>query len=84
MEQKPMVAVEYGGYVGYSAVLIGSNLPPEGKLYSIEINPLFAAIATKIVEFAGLSDKVKAFIFIYIKKIIICIYINIYLRITKY
>ena len=57
-QRKPKVAVELGGYCGYSAVLIGAALPPDGRLYSIEIDPLHAAIATKIVEYAGLKDKV--------------------------
>lgn len=46
----------------YSAVLIGSTLPEGGHLYSIEKEPLFAAIATKVVEFAGLRDKVTILI----------------------
>lgn len=51
--------LEFGGYCGYSAVLIGSLLPEGGKLISIEINPVYAAIATKIIEFAGLAHKVS-------------------------
>lgn len=53
------LAVEYGGYCGYSAVLIASLLPPEARLISIEINASYAAIATKIIEFAGLAHKVR-------------------------
>lgn len=55
----PKFAVELGAYCGYSAVRIARLLPEDGKLVSIEINPLFAAIATKVVEYAGLSHKVK-------------------------
>ena len=54
----PKVVVELGAYCGYSALRIGRLLAPGAHLYSIEINPLNAAIATKIVEFAGLKDKV--------------------------
>jgi len=55
----PMAAMELGTYCGYSAVRIGRLLPPGAQLVSIEIDPLFAAIATKVVERAGLSASVK-------------------------
>ena len=58
----PKVAVEAGAYCGYSAVLIGAQLPPDGHLYSVEIVPLHAAIATKVVEYAGLRDKVTVLV----------------------
>ncbi|TPX31488.1 hypothetical protein SmJEL517_g05216 [Synchytrium microbalum] len=56
--EKPKIMVELGAFMGYSAIAFAKNLPPGGKYYSFEINPLYAAIATKIVEFAGLKDKV--------------------------
>lgn len=31
-------------------------------MVSIEINPLYAAIATKIIEYANLQDKVKVIV----------------------
>jgi catechol O-methyltransferase len=40
-------------------VLIGSLLSPGARFLSVEINATFAAIATKIVEFAGLADRVQ-------------------------
>ncbi|CAE7206583.1 COMT [Symbiodinium necroappetens] len=48
---------EFSG--GYSALRIARNLPDGGKLLSVEKDELFAAIATKIIEFAGLDSKVK-------------------------
>jgi len=54
-----MSAMEIGSYCGYTAVRIGRLLPDDAKLVSVEIDPLFAAIATKVVEFAGLSHKVS-------------------------
>ena len=39
--------MELGTYCGYSAVRIGRLLPPGGKLVSVEVDPLYAAIATK-------------------------------------
>jgi len=59
---EPKIAVEFGAYCGYSAVRTARLLPPGGHLYSIEFNPLFAAISTKMVEFAGLSDRVTVII----------------------
>jgi len=59
---KPKVAVEIGSYCGYSAVVIGSNLPADGHLYSFELDPLHAAISTKVVEYAGLKDKVTVIV----------------------
>jgi catechol O-methyltransferase len=56
---KPHVVVELGGYVGYSALRIARKLPSRAHLYSVEIAPLYAAIATKILEFAGLRDRVS-------------------------
>ncbi|KAL1526844.1 hypothetical protein AB1Y20_015536 [Prymnesium parvum] len=51
-------AMEIGSYCGYTAVRIARLMPEGSKLVSVEIDPLFAAIATKVVEFAGLSHKV--------------------------
>jgi hypothetical protein len=42
----------------YSAIRIARLLPDDAKFISLEINPLYAAIATKLVELAGLSHKV--------------------------
>ena len=53
------VAVELGGYIGYSAVRIASQLPPGGKLYSIDPNESHVRIARSLIQHAGLSDKVE-------------------------
>mmetsp|Transcript_33896 Transcript_33896/g.101034 ORF Transcript_33896/g.101034 Transcript_33896/m.101034 type:complete len:307 (+) Transcript_33896:2-922(+) len=58
-EKQPSRCLEIGTYCGYSALRIGRQLPEKGLLVSIEVDPLFAAIATKIVEHAGLASKVK-------------------------
>ena len=54
-----MLSMELGTDCGYTAVRMGRRLPPGAKLVSVEIEPLFAAIASKVVEHAGLSDTVK-------------------------
>lgn len=53
------VALELGGYIGYSAVRIASQLPPGGKLYSIDPNESHVRIARALIQHAGLSDKVE-------------------------
>ncbi|KAJ5682379.1 S-adenosyl-L-methionine-dependent methyltransferase [Penicillium macrosclerotiorum] len=65
-EQKPTVAVELGGYVGYSALCFGEvmrqaagNAPTNLRLWSIEFDPLIASIAMNLIDLAGLSDIVK-------------------------
>ena len=45
--KSPQAFLELGTYCGYSAVRIGRLLPPGAKLISVEIDPLYAAIATK-------------------------------------
>jgi len=58
-EKSPKRCVELGTYCGYSALKIAKSLPDDGILVTIDIDPLFAAIATKIIEYAGVSHKVK-------------------------
>eukprot|EP00928_Gymnodinium_smaydae_P042753 TRINITY_DN28755_c0_g1_i2.p1 TRINITY_DN28755_c0_g1~~TRINITY_DN28755_c0_g1_i2.p1 ORF type:complete len:663 (+),score=106.88 TRINITY_DN28755_c0_g1_i2:33-1991(+) len=55
----PVRCLELGTYCGYSALRIARHLPEGSKLLSVEKDELFAAIATKIIEFAGLDDRVK-------------------------
>ena len=55
----PSRSMELGTYCGYTAVRIGRLLPPGARLISVEIEPLFAAIASTVVEHAGLRDTVS-------------------------
>ncbi|EPX75235.1 catechol O-methyltransferase [Schizosaccharomyces octosporus yFS286] len=59
-KKKPQIMVELGCYLGYSAVLFGKELlqDPTAHYYSLEINPKFAELASKVIELAGLSHKV--------------------------
>lgn len=57
-EHGPSLVLELGAYCGYSAVRIARLLPPGGRLFTMEINPNFAAIAQQMLDFAGLQDKV--------------------------
>ncbi|RWA06672.1 hypothetical protein EKO27_g8433 [Xylaria grammica] len=58
---KPQVMVELGGYVGYSAIAFAAALRERGGsvYYSLEKNPEFDEIVTKLVGLAGLSHVVK-------------------------
>lgn len=46
--KQPTVAMEIGAYCGYTAVRMGALMPAGGKLISVELDPLYAAIATKV------------------------------------
>lgn len=55
---KPKVILELGAYVGYSAIRMASKLPADGHLYSVEFSADNAAIARRIIDHAGLTDKI--------------------------
>lgn len=52
---QPLLAVEIGSFLGYSAVRIGRLLPVGARLVCIEASPDFAAIAEAVVRYARLS-----------------------------
>jgi predicted O-methyltransferase YrrM len=54
--------LEIGTLVGYSAMLIAKNLPGDGKVFTIEINPQSAKSAEKNISKAGLVKKIKIYI----------------------
>jgi len=51
--------LEFGAFVGYSAVLMGRALPPGGRLTSVEYDPVAAEVAREMVAHAGLADRVE-------------------------
>jgi len=55
---QPKVILELGTYVGYSAIRMAQRLPVGGRLYSIEFNPDNASIARRIIDHAGLSERI--------------------------
>lgn len=57
-KHRPLLAVETGTLIGYSAIRIARNLPKDGKLISIEINKEKAAEAKKNIAAAGLAKNV--------------------------
>jgi catechol O-methyltransferase len=66
-KEQPKVFVEIGGYMGYSAILIADAMrgahpdanAGELRLWSLELDPLYAAIAMNLVDLAGLRDIVR-------------------------
>jgi catechol O-methyltransferase len=63
-ELKPDTMVELGGYVGYSALLFGEALRKAGgrRYFSLERDPVFAAVVLSLVDLAGLSDIVRVIV----------------------
>ena len=68
--ESPRIAVELGGYMGYSAILFGDQMRrsaaasgvrkgPPLRVWSLESSPIYAAFAMSMIELAGLSDIVK-------------------------
>lgn len=58
-KHRPRRAVEIGSLIGYSTIVIAGNLPPGGRLTSIELNPYMGYITGRNVEAAGLKSRVR-------------------------
>lgn len=58
----PKTALEIGTFWGYSAIRTARRLQKGGKLFCIEYNPNNAEVARKLIEHAGLQDRVKIFV----------------------
>jgi predicted O-methyltransferase YrrM len=52
--------LEVGTLIGYSAILMASNLPEEGRVITVEIKPESAERAKENILKAGLADKIEA------------------------
>jgi len=55
---EPRRLLELGTYLGYSALRTGRVMPPGATLFSIEFNADNAAIARRVLERAGVADRV--------------------------
>ncbi|MEZ4404507.1 MAG: O-methyltransferase [Kofleriaceae bacterium] len=51
-------AVEVGTLVGYSAIHIARALPADGRLWTVELDPVHAGLARANLAAAGLADRV--------------------------
>ena len=54
----PRLALELGTYCGYGALRMARAMGPEGRLVSVEFLEANAAIATAIIDHAGVADRV--------------------------
>ncbi|HEU4609672.1 MAG TPA: O-methyltransferase [Chitinophagaceae bacterium] len=51
--------LEIGTLAGYSTIWMARALPPDGRLISLEYDPLHAEVAKKNIQRAGLSNQVE-------------------------
>ncbi|XP_072269874.1 catechol O-methyltransferase-like [Pyxicephalus adspersus] len=58
-ERDPSIILELGTYCGYSAIRIARLLKPGARMFTLEMNPVHAAVAKQMIEFAGVQDKVN-------------------------
>src|SRR5579875_1914819 len=58
---KPKNILEIGTLIGYSAILMASNMK-KGKLYTIELNELRAKKARENIERAMLNNKIEVLV----------------------
>lgn len=62
METPPKNALELGTFLGYSALRTARRLAPGGKLHCIEFNPDHAQVASQVIKYAGLADRVQVIV----------------------
>lgn len=55
---RPQNVLEIGTFTGYAAIWMAQALPPEGKLYTIDINEELEDMVRKYIEKAGLTSKI--------------------------
>lgn len=55
---QPMTLIELGAYVGYSALRAARVMPAGAHLYSVELTRANADITRRMLEHAGVSDRV--------------------------
>ena len=58
-KHEPLKILELGTFIGYSAILIASTVGSNASLYSIDPDQSSIDISEKMVDFAGLSNKVN-------------------------
>lgn len=68
-KRKPKCALEIGTLVGYSAIRIIRNLPPKGRLVTLELNPSTAAVAEKNLKAAGMANNAEIVVGLALKTI---------------
>ena len=56
---RPLNILEFGTYTGYATLCLADGLKPEGKLITIDNNPLIVDLANKYFEASGKSDNIE-------------------------
>tara|TARA_B100001057_G_scaffold64621_1_gene58312 strand:+ start:1675 stop:2307 length:633 start_codon:yes stop_codon:yes gene_type:complete len=59
LRSKPVRVLELGSFIGYSAILIASNIANGSKLISIDIDSKSIEISKKMVTYARLDHKIQ-------------------------
>jgi catechol O-methyltransferase len=59
MRTQPQRLLELGAYCGYSGLRTARKMPDGARLVSVEANPANAAIARRIWDHAGVTDRVE-------------------------
>jgi predicted O-methyltransferase YrrM len=54
--------LEIGTLAGYSTIWLARALPPDGRLITLEYEPLHAEVATANIAAAGLADRVEVLV----------------------
>jgi len=57
---QPGLLLELGAYCGYSALRMARMMPQGARLYSVEFTEANAAVARRIWEHAGVTDRITA------------------------
>jgi caffeoyl-CoA O-methyltransferase len=56
---KARTVLEFGTFTGYSALMMASALPPKGKLFTLDLDPVAVAIARKYFDLVPYGKKIK-------------------------
>ena len=59
---RPTRLLELGTYCGYSALRTARAMPEEARLFSLELNPDNAAIARRVLDHAGIGERVTVLV----------------------
>jgi len=60
--RRPTRVLEVGAYVGYSALRIARRLAEGAHVYTVEFNAANASIARRIIEHAGMQDRITVIV----------------------
>jgi caffeoyl-CoA O-methyltransferase len=50
--------LEIGTFTGYSSISMALNMPPEGRIVSLDVNEETSAVARRYAEEAGVADRI--------------------------